>query len=278
MKFAAAASRFDRSVFTDAANPATSFKGQFDLFGDVLRDSITSDRRVLSVAPDVTLPASRVVNHLGTVWMVGDEREDFFNGEVIRKKYVLQQARESTALLSFDQAIAAAAGTPVWASRVWVKPIREPDQSSLELGLYEIYLPHGTVVPDNTLIRVDGRWHLTRVTHPTEGGFVCAQADELLNPVVANAVITTQVYNKLTDTRTPTNVNAQVVSLRWQSYFSLPLSASKTFERGDDILIVRKADCSPKAGDRISTTAAGPYNVISVLDIGACWSCHVRRT
>lgn len=277
MKLSHAARFFDRSVLADAYTPSTTFIGQLSPFDDVLRDSVTTDRRMLSVAPEVTIPARRAVTLEGETWLVGEEQLDHFNGSVIRKKYVLQRAKQLATLKTLTQALDGSAGVQAYAARVYVKPIREPDESSLQLGLYDIYLSSAETVADATLISIDGRWHLTRLSHPTTGGFVDAVADELLQPLQVSAVLSNQTYNKTTDSRSTVTVTASALLLRWQSYFALPLSASAKFERGDDIVIVRQAAATPKAGD-FFTIGNLKYTVISVLDQSTVWSCHVRRT
>lgn len=278
MKFANAARRFDQTVFADAYNSATTFLGQIKPFDDVLRDALPARRRLLETAPDVAIPLRRVITQDRTNWIVGEVHEDYFRGTVLRRKYVLHPATESTALKTFSEVLSGAAGYQVYASREFMKVVREPTESSLELGLYDIYLPRDDMpTADQKMIYLDGRWHLVRVPYPSAGGFSAALCDELLDPVINTASWTHGTYDRATDTRSTVTVSVQALLLRWQSYFSLPVASAPKYERGDDMVVINKPDATPAAGQQLAI-AGITYNVLSVMDETTHWSCHVRRT
>lgn len=277
MKLANAARYFDSVVFADAYNAAITFKGQIKPFDDVLRDAINAERRILDTAADVVIPARRVISTSDRKnWLVGAEHTDYFFGSVLRRKYVLHPASESTALQTFSDVLAGAAGTQVYASRVFLKPLREPRESSLELGLYDVYCSSADTIDPYRLIKLGNRWHLVRIAYPSTAGFAAALCDELLDPLLGTASFISGTYDRATDTRTTTTVSVQALLLRWQSYFSLPVASSVKYERGDDVVILPHAAVTPKAGNQLSI-AGITYNILSVADETAHWSCHVRR-
>lgn len=276
MKLKAAARRFDKLVCADAYNPATTFKGQIGLYDDSTRDGMTVERRVLSVAPEVTIPARRTIIADGLTWMLGDHHRDYFKESAVRHKYVAHQADELVSVKTFEQAIAGTAVIGVWASRVWVKAAKEIEASSDITNVYDIYFAKGENVPEGSLIQMSGRWHLVRTTYPTTAGLLVALSDELPEPVLTPVTVTLRTYVPATDTYTTSATTVTALRIRWQSLFRYPVRAADKYKPGDVVLLVRKSDGTVKAGDRLPV-AGETFNVISVLDEGTLWSCHLRN-
>lgn len=277
MKLRNAARYFDRTVVTDAFDPDVTFKGQMDLFQDVVRDGSTAERRILSVDPGIEIPAHKVVIIDGDTWIVGQLQKDHFKGEAIRHKHVLQLAHGFTALKTFVQAIAGETGRQAWSAMQWVKTIKEPTESSTELGLYELTFADTETVAEGNLLQLRGMWLLIRTVYPSLSGYTSALADQLEGPVLQQAVFASRTYNPASDSYAIVPATITVIKLRWQSYFRYPTQASFKFKVGDDVVIINKTDLMPKANDTFTLDGAR-YTVASVLDEGPHWSCHVTRT
>ena len=267
---------FDRQVFADAYNPASTVRGQFDLYDDSRRDGMTVERRIISIAPSVSLPTRRTLLHDGKYWMIGDGQADYYKNAMIRNKFVAHQATELVVPRTFAQTIAGSGGTPAWAARVWVKGSKEIDISSDITDVFDIYFARGESILEHSIIQMDGRYHLVRSTYPSSAGLLVALADELPEPVVVTATVTTKVYLPIQDGFSIDPVSVTALRIRWQSHFRYPTMNAEKFKPGDVILIVLKTAVTPDAG---STVVIGndSYHVRSITDENDCWSLHLNH-
>lgn len=275
MKLAAASRFFDRLVCQDAYGVAT-FKGQFNLFDDSVRDGLTVERRILSVAPEVVMPARNTFQADGQVWLVGDVSRDYFGNAAIRHKYVVHLAQELSPVRTFEEVLTNQAGQSLWTSRVWVKASKEIEISSAMTDVFDLYFSPKENVPEGALVQIGGRWHLVRSTYQSTGGLLVALADELPEPVVASASFDQRTYVPATDSYNVNPIVVPAIRLRWQSHFRYPLRGVDRYKAGDIVLIVSKSDITPVAGD-FTNIGGIRYKVDSKLDEGTTWSLHLQH-
>lgn len=276
MKLKNVAKYFDRLVFQDAYQPATTFKGQFDVYDDSKRDGLTIERRIVSVAPEVVVPTRKTVTADGVTWMLGDVARDYYKNEAIRHKYVAHLAQGLATVRTFEETLTSAAGLSAYASRVWVKGSKEIEESSDVVDVFNIYFAPDEPVVEGMLINLSGRFHLVRSVYPSAGGFLVALVDELAEPVVVTCTTVKRTYRPLTDTFQEVPTSTTALRIRWQSHFKYPNKASETYKPGDDVLVTLKSSTTPKAGDKVVLSGEN-YCVISVLDEGTVWSMHIRN-
>lgn len=276
MRLAAAARHFDRLVCADAYDPLTTFKGQFGLFDDSMRDGLTVERRVLSTAPEVTLPARRAVTADGATWLLGDRQADYFKTRAIRYKYVAHVAEELVQAKTIEEALSGAAGYAAWSSRVWLKTSKEIEISSDMTNVFDLYFAKGEPLAEGTLILMSNRWHLVRSLYPSASGFLVALSDELPEPVLTTASFEQRVYQRATDSYSTTPTTVPALRIRWQSYFRYPSRGSDKFTAGDTVLAVLKSAVTVKAGDAV-TVGGTNFTVNAVFDEGAVWTAHLRH-
>jgi len=275
MRLAAAASRFDTTLCADASNPATTFYGQLDLFDDSRRDGATVVRRILSVAPDVVIPAGRVLTILGEQWLVGMEQSDVYAGAAVRAKYVLHRADGAATIQSVAQALSAGS-TATYAGKLWVKDLKEIEVSSLLEGFFNLYLPRNVTVIAGNVIALSGNLHMVRASYLSAAGFLIAECAELASGVVA-ATYTSEAYSPVTDTATPTNTAANLLHVRYQDDYAYLTLADPKFVKGDEKGYVLKSVIATAAAGARVTIGAEVWDVISVADEGLCWGLHLRR-
>lgn len=274
MKLANAARHFDKQVFTDAYGTST-FNGQMNLFDDSVRDGLTVERRIISVAPTVVIPARKTVKMDGQTWILGDAARDYFKASSIRHKYVAHLATDLAAARTFEQQLMAQAGLAVWTSRVWVKGSKEIEISSEITNVYDLYFASTEALSEGMLVQMGGQYHLIRSLYPSTGGFLVALVDALEGSVVTTASFSQRVYQPLTDTYQTTPIVVSALFLRWQSHFRYPRVGVDRFKAGDKVAIVLKSAITPKAGDAV-TVAGQAFTVKAVLDEGTCWGLHLR--
>lgn len=289
MKLTQAASFFHRTPFYDPYNPDTvAFKGRVSAYDDNARDSLSTERRIMTVAAGVAIPPRRVVAVGGEKWIVGAGSTDFHGDDVLREKYILHRADDQAKVQTFEQALLGTGGQDIWAGRLWIKEMKEPEESSGLYASYHIYMSSTEDIRDmtlpnafdgsekNVLITMNGRYHLVRSTYDSAGGMLVAVTDELPDPVKAEAEFVTRSYQRATDTHVEVTVAVQAINLRWQSYFTYLAAYSPKFEEGDHQLMVLKSAITPKTGDKV-TLRSREFKVVTVIDQGQVWAVHVRR-
>lgn len=275
MRLAAAASYFDTQVLTDAYGSAT-IKGQFNLFDDSKRDGAATRRRILSLAPSVTLPSRRAVASDGTVWLVGSANPDYYNGSAIRRKYPLHQADGLASVQSFSQYLSGTAGLSAYAAVEWVRAAREIDESSDLADVTTAMFAIGESLSLPAIMTLAGATYLLREAHMSSAGFQSVVSDEIKSPASETGTFSDRTYDPVNDTWTSSTASVKFLMLRWQSHFRYLSERTPHYMSGDDTLICLKSAASPRANDTV-TLSDGKWQVLSVQSEGDCWSIHGRR-
>jgi hypothetical protein len=284
MRLLDAARFFDRTEFVDAYSPTISlFKGQTSLYDDSLRDGTTVVRKIMSVAPGVSLPARRCVKAHDEVFIVGGIHKDSFDGEVIREKYNLHRADGLGTLKTTDQALRNLAGTDLYASRLWVKDLKEMEISSKLPSFLNIYVASSETVLAGGLILLSGRWHLVRNTFVSAAGFLVCESDELPAGCLTTATYTSRAagaYSPATDTvgaAAPASV--AILAHRWQDDYEYVRLAADDYEQGDIVAKVSSTQVTTAdAGDTFTLASGIKYKVLAAASDGAgAWELHCRR-
>jgi hypothetical protein len=266
-----------------------TFKGRVLPYDDNARDSLATERRILSVPAGTVIPSRRVVHAVGERWVVGQGSSDFHGDEEMRGKYILHRVDDVAKVYTFAQALSGAAPYEMFAGRLWVKDKQEVESSSLYPS-YSIYMaaterlsdPNWVASPNfdgneaNVLIFMHEKWHLVRNLIDTAGGFTMAVVDELPNPVLLDVDMTTTVYNRSVDRKVPTTTQIKGLCLRWQSSFTYLAAYSPKFVAGDCVLMVLKSQATPSAADTFGIKGR-TMKVVTVLDHGLVWSVHLRH-
>jgi hypothetical protein len=278
VKLSAVARYFDGLICDDAYTAGSPFQVQFDLFDDTRRDGLTAERRIVSVAPEVNPPSRRVfvINEAGGQthrWIVGDVATDYFRSRPIRRKWICHEAQGLADLYTYMGAITGTPATSAYAAKAWIKGSKELEISSGLYNVWDIYLARTETVP--MVIRLGGKYYLTRTAYDTEGGFLALQTDELVDPSVSVTLVTRN-YQPVTDIWTTTETTIPGFLIRWQSHFRYFAQYSAKYEPGDAQLLVLKTDAPLlKQGDLVTVAGVG-YTVLSTTDEGGHWSAHVR--
>jgi hypothetical protein len=282
MKLASAAAFFDKQVCYDACNPSSKFMAQLDLFDDSKRDGTTPVRRVLSVKPSVNLPTSGTVIVGNDTYIIGGRHDDLFNGAVIRSKYVMQVADGPATIYTLAQAAAGTGGTSTFAGRVWLKDLKEPEQSSGLFPYFNLYLPANSTCGPNNVMALAGKFYFVRTAFTSPGGFRACESSELLDDAIGTIAYTDRsgrTYNPATDTVAALAVvNCSAVVLRYEDSFLRNSAAAPKNEAGDVTLAVAKVLVSaPGPGDTWVKDGV-TYRVKSVNDDGGTsWLLHSSR-
>lgn len=285
MKLSAASAYFNKTTFSNAYVPSEKVLGRLLAQDDNSRDSLSTERRTLAVAPGTTLPARRVLTLGGQQWVVGGRSVDYHGGEALHEHYVLHRAEGLAQVLSYEEALSIAPGQSMYAGRLWVKDTKEQTESSRQYPQYQFFISSSEYILDatrhdgegsevNVLIVMDGRWHVVRNIIHTAGGFQMAVTDQLPEPVVAPVQYSTMEYSRMLDKKTPTTKTINAVNLRWQVAYDYITESSEKFKTGDRQIAVLKSDVTPQAGDEV-TLVQGKYTVKAKVSQGNLWFVHV---
>ena len=280
MKLSRAANYFDQQVCEDATDSSSTFKAQLDLFDDSKRDGTTVVRRVLSVKPGTVLPASGTLKIAGRYYIVGGSHDDLFNNSAIRTKYIVQQG-DPVKLKTLAQLAAGSAGTATYADKIWVKDMKEPDESSRLFPFFNVFVPAPLVISLFQVIVSGADILFVRSVYESAGGFKTLETNILDAASVAAVAYVpySGAYDPVTDKyTTAATINTSAVVLRYEDFFLRVYASAERMQPGDMCLAVAKsAVATPAAGD-LWTANSITYRVLSVLDdASTSWLLHSRR-
>ena len=274
MKLKSVSKFFDKTKAVDAYNTRYSFKCQVEPLDMYRTEGTRIKIRNMSTAPEVTIPARRVIKIDDQAYIVSDSSLDHWSGEAIRSRYVLQGADHVVEIRTIAQVLEDVPGVQAFASIDFNKYGTDERDSSEYHPQYHIYFGKETVGED-ALIHSTGSNYLVKNSYLTPAGIVDALANELDDPVVQVTVSTGRSYNPVTDSYTASTTTVRAVRVRWQEQFSYLTQGSTKYERGDAQLFVLSA-VQAKAGDIVSI-GSEDFKVLSYLEKSGYRSLHIRR-
>lgn len=274
MKLKSVSKFFDKTKAVDAYNARYSFKCQVEPLDMYRTEGTRIKIRNMSTAPEVTIPARRVIKIDDQAYIVSDSSLDHWSGEAIRSRYVLQGADHVVEIRTIAQVLEDVPGVQAFASIDFNKYSTDERDSSEYHPQYHIYLGKEEVGEDALIHSIDSNY-LVKNSYLTPAGIVDALANELDDPVVQVTVSTGRSYNPVTDSYTASTTTVRAVRVRWQEQFSYLTQGSTKYERGDAQLFVLPA-VQAKAGDIVSI-GSEDFKVLSYLDKGGYRSLHIRR-
>jgi hypothetical protein len=275
MKLADASSYFDRTPALDTVTGLSLFLGQIGPYDDSKRDASAAYRRILSVRPGTSMPASMVVSMLGRTWMIGAMEPDGLE-ELYREKYVLQQAAGQLKVSRLSGFLSSTVAATYWASANWVKDAKQLEVSSETPQIFDITMPGSSDVRVHDVVWNTGVAYLVLSPRLVASGYVqvnCLKLEQTA-PVVAS--MTTRTYAPTTGAYTsaaPANVNALLV--RWQSLFEYGSQTSERYQEGDAAIVLPSGTVA-STSTKITVSSIA-YQVLSVLDIDGAVVLHARK-
>jgi len=272
-----AAKFFDKEIFKDYYSSST-FYGQVGPFAESTRSGPATPRRVLSVAPDVSIPARKVVKMVssGRNYIVGILNEDYWFNGVIRKKYPMIPVDTQVRLGNVGTHLAGSGySSDVFMFLTYVRRVPLEEESSLFYAGYEIHFSAYETVANDSIIKFGNDYFRVKVAASIDGaGFGMCEAVKLESPMTT--VTYTKkgtVYDPATDTHGSTvlaGVAAFIEPTRFNFLFTYP--AFEKVEPGDKtVSVLKTAVNAAKAGDTVDAR-----NVLAVRDASTYWVLHCR--
>lgn len=261
---------------SDAYTGEVLFSGQLALYDDNKRDSETTERRVLSLDPSVVIPARRVIAAAGTRFIVGRSSLDDFDGKVIRLGHVLHEATYLSRVRTIAEVCLDSPGFTAYAGRAWVKNASSNEQDSELTPQHHIHYSHTEALLEDQIVTFEGKLFVVRTFQYGPGGTLITLAEEMESTGREIGLLTSGVYNPVSDAISGTPASTAVLRMRWQSLFRYRSHLAPKFGPGDIQLAFAKSAATPVAGSTI-TLSDGTWKVQSALSEGAVWLCRAVR-
>lgn len=278
MKLARVAAAFDNLPLVDAYDGLPAFNGQFDVFDDSRRDAYGVERRVLSVAPDVQLPARRAVREpdRDEVWLMGVAQADYFKGRVIRQKFVLHRAKGFAEVKTPGEMLRGATGLQAYASPSWVKDTKDAATGSNPAGIYSVFFAMGEAVGINQVIFLGDLMLWAYARHSSSADFAVLEAEEISGRL-QDVKFSQHTFDPVKDVKALQVTACKAAILRWQTLYENNSDAALKMEVGDRVAVVLKTDV-PKPGVGDTVEGAYTWEVLAVEDRGDVWALQVRMS
>lgn len=273
MKFSDVARYFDTDPVYDGYTAALLFRAQSASFDDSTADGATARRRVLSVAPGISMPARHVISIYDERWLVGLGTVDGFEGSSIRQHYVMKRVTDQLAVLTPSQALAAAAGTTAYAHKVFLKDIVNSLTDSEYDPQYNIFFSPAEAVSKGTFLRdTAGNLYRVRNTYVPVESLTVAQSDLLDAGARQTCVINSGAYDPVTEAVTAGTTSVNAIWLDTPKFYRFRHLSDQRIEAGDRALFVP----SNVAAGTTLTFDGALWVVLSSQPEGDAWALHVR--
>lgn len=283
MKLSDASQAFDDEAFADSYYPSViSFYGQTDVYDGSKRDGSTVVRRILSVAPGVTIPTRGAIKSgAGDLdYIVGLKIYDSFRGTSVREKYIIQRSNHLAAILSTLDVLNGATGTEARAGTLWLKNAKDERVGSESHPVYNIYFSSYETVIKGQVIEVDGVLYRVKVVSRPASGFKIAECFEFAE-VLSTITYTPSATAKdvASDSYLPqTPADIPGLRERFLSYYENEDAGRVKFVTGDELLSIRKSDVAAPVLQDYVTLGTEDWTIMDIRDPGDdTWGLHVRR-
>jgi len=267
----------DNVVFTDSYGSAT-FRGQVLLFNDSTRSGPAAKRRILDVAPEVTIPTRRTITDAttGIVYLVSVASYDYYNGVPIRAKYPIVPSEGQATVRTIGQVLSNTGGTTdLYVDFSYLRRVVTEEKSAFEQG-FDVYFSRYHSISAGDIVVFGGKYYRARQdSRYDEVGFSAVEVLQLTSPVVSLTYQAQGTFVPSTDSYTSPVTIAAVSCFVESVFFDFVHEALGyiKLEPGDRaISFLKTTVTSVKVGDTVGT-----YKILSVTSNSGFWTCHGRK-
>jgi hypothetical protein len=274
MKLTQVARYFDRTPVTDPDTGDELFRAQFTNYDGSKRDAFTAYRRIVSTAPDVGVPTSRVVAAHGSVWMLGDGHVDGWT-EAHRRKYIAHAAAGKATVRTLQQYLDNQAGASAWADLQWVADRAEEEVSSNHPQWYVAILPASATVREHDVIDLNNERLLVQTVALHASGFTEARGYLQRDAADRTLTLSSRTFDPVAGKYTPgAGTTYRTLALRWQEMYLYGNQLDPRLQEGD-VAFVLPGSAAVSAESRV-TYAGRDYTVLAVKDVSGAKALHAR--
>lgn len=275
MKLKSAARYYDDTPVADGYTDEYLWRCQFSSFNDANAVGSTSTRRILSIAPDLELPARRVVKVFDDRWLVGDGNPDSWKGQVIRQSFNMKKATALVNMLTPAQACLGQAGTQAYAQAIYFKDTVNSLNNADYDPFWNYFFAPGEPVGKASFIRDGSRLLRVRSSYvPLEDLRIC-QSDEI-DTLPQAAVFGTGAYNPLLDSFAAGSVTTPVILFDTTKAYTNVTQATAAVAKGDLSGLVAASAITPVVGKTV-TIAGSTWRILGCTAELDAWLLHLRR-
>lgn len=273
MKLSRVAQRFNDTPCRESYTGDFLFNAQLGVYTDAVRDGVTTQRRILELAPDLVPPARRTIEFEGVHWILGLGNIDTWKGRAIRTKYPIHQSMGLANVMTPLELLSGTEGLRAHAGLVFTKTNKEVEESSNEYSQSTMYFSTSEPVMPEHIIRLNADHYITKETYPATAGHLGVIVEKVDEPILEVAQ-TQGKRNPITEQYEP-GPDISVIRLRWQTDFQYYSLMTPTFERGDMKAITLSTPVH-KVGDKL-TMSDGVWKIISNDKKMGVQHLHMRR-
>lgn len=271
------ASHFDDISVTDAYTAAALFKAQFSTFNEAGPDGSTAQRRVMSVAPGVTMPARGVITALEETMLVGFGTKDGIYDQAIRQTFWTKRVTDIFKKVTPGEAALGSTGVTVLGHKAFLKDTVNASTNSEYDPMWEIFFAPYEAVVKGDFFKVGTTYYRVRGSHLDVSGFTNAASDELdANSRVSISFTDIGAYNPVTDAFNAGSSTAYGIFFDRYKLYDQLTPADRTNMAGDMTIIVAKSSITPVVG-RTCTIDSRSWVILSVTSNSDAWELHVRK-
>lgn len=276
MKLKTAAKRFDTCPVYDAYTGLFVARIQTSTFLESAAEGSTSAKRVISTAPEVTLPTHNALLVLDQLTLIGGVTPDEWNGTTIRKAYWTKKVSDNFSRMTPGQAALNATGTATYGQKDYLREtINAQTDASLD-AMWRVYLSASIVTLPGTILKAVSTYYRVRTSYQDVDGFLTCMCDELDYNLQSVSFTTTSAYNPITDTYTAGTTNTTGIMLDFSKVYAYKTAADPKAAPGDYGLVVAKTAITPTVGGEVTALGA-PWRIFATQEDQDAWVCHIRR-
>jgi hypothetical protein len=271
------ANHFDDISITDGYTGAYLFKAQLSTFLDASPDGSVAQRRVMSTAPGIVIPARRAISAFGEDWLVGAANVDGIYGQVIRQSFWTKKVSDTFSKLTPGEAALGAAGTTLFGHRSYLKDTVNGVSDAEYDPFWEIYFSPTESVDKGHFLRAGGKHFRVRSSHLEIDGLTSAACDELdAGEYLALTFTAPGAYDPVADTYTGSTVSTTGLLFDRYKWYDQQTEADLKSMSGDMNIVVAKSAITPAVGHQV-TIAGRDWQLLAVTSDLDSWACHIRR-
>lgn len=275
MKLTQVSRYFDRTPALDPETGDELFRAQFSNYDGSKRDAFTAYRRIMSVAPEVTIPPKRVVRAHDKVWIVGDGHVDGW-AEKHRRKHIVHQAAGRARVWSLASYLANDPPKDTWADLQWVVDRAEEEVGSHKPQMYVAIMSNTERVREHDVVQVGDERLFVQASAYHSSGFLEARGIlQLGGASDVSLSVQRRTYNPVTGKYTTATVaTARTLNVRWQELYLYGNQLDERFQEGDTVFAVPAAT-QVQMEDSISFFGRA-YSIQSIKTISGALALHGR--
>jgi len=268
------ASHFDDVACVDSYTGAALFNAQFSSFIESSPDGSTTQKRTLSLAPTLTIPARRCISFQGEHWIVGDGNVDMIYNTPTRRAYWMKKSFGLFTRYTPLQTLNGSAGISSHAGLKYLKDTVNGVSDSQYDPQWGFDFSQGEVANKGDYIKQGSTYYRVRVSYVDGSGFLHAVCDQLdAGCFVTVTKTSTGAYNPITDTYTSSATSVSALMMEPYKLYSYFTEADPRFTAGDKTLVTAAALV---VGSTV-TINSEPWKVQSSYPEIDAFASHIRR-